>query len=195
MATTETALIRVIDGAFVIGQEYQLALTSLKSKVAALVPVQDQHSYEETMEVVRQGRDEIKMLMAIAEPEIVAARRRLEELRSQRDAFVAQFASAFAMNESQARTWNLNERNAALAEQKDMNYGKPAEKRVTVQPNIPAVAGTRVIPHYRADILDASKVKRAYLMPDIKAIEKKAREDKDPAKTEKEVGGIRVRME
>jgi hypothetical protein len=195
MATTESAIIKVIDGQLVIGQEFQLALTDLKSKVDALRPVTDQQTYEEAMVVVRQSEQECKMIMVLAEPELAMLRGRLEKLRDQRNVLMAQFSGLTANFEQQARTWNFNERQAALAEQKDLNHGQRAENRVIVKPNIPAVAGTRIVAKYRADILDASKVKRAYLVPDVKAIEKKARDDKDPAKTEKEVGGVRIRME
>jgi hypothetical protein len=195
MATTETALIRVVEGKFVASNEFLLAISDLTSKVALAKPVTDQQTYAEAQEIVRQKNQEIKMVMALAEPELSALRNRLEELRGDRDKFLAQFESITSPLETQARQWNVNERQAALAEQKDLNHGQRQENRVTVKPDIPSVAGVRVVAKYRADILDASKVKRAYLVPDIKAIEKKAREDKDPAKTEKEVGGIRVRME
>jgi chromosome segregation ATPase len=195
MATQETALIRVIDGHIVAADEFRLALDDLRSKVAAASPVTDQQTYAEAQEIVRQKNQEIKMVLALAEPELSALRRRLEDLRNERDKFAAEFETITSQLETQARQWNLTERQAALAEQKDMNYGKTTEKRITVAPNIPSVPGVRVVAKYRAEILDASKVKRAWLVPDLKAIEKKAREDKDPAKTEKEVGGIRVRME
>jgi hypothetical protein len=195
MATAENAIIRVIEGDFVVGQEYQLALNDLRSKAQEIVAVSDQHSYEEAMAVVRQGQLEMKTIAAGCEPTLIALRRRLEELRGQRDAFVGQFQEAIASVEKQAREWNIAERNAALAEQKDLNKGQRAENRVTVAPSIPSVAGTRVIVRYRAELVDISKVKRAFMTWDEKAILAEARKDKDPDVTEKKVGGVRIRQE
>jgi hypothetical protein len=61
-----------------------------------------------------------------------------------------------------------------------------------VLPNLPTVAGSRRRLVYCFEVTDASAVKREWLMPDEQEIGRKVRDDKDPAKSMGEIGGIRV---
>lgn len=63
---------------------------------------------------------------------------------------------------------------------------------VEVKPNIVAVAGSKNQTHYKFEIVDRRLVFSAFMCPDLDAIGKKVRADKDPAKSMKEIGGIRA---
>ena len=193
MSTTQIVpLVQITEGQLVPSSEFHLALDDLKNKAAMLAPVTDQTTYAEALEVVKQANQEIKTIEAMAEPELIVLRRRLEELRGQRDKLAGEFTQIVAPIEKQARDWHIGENNATKTEEKDLNYGKRTVDRVHVKPNIPSVPGVRIIVKYRCEVLDKNKVKRVWMSPDIKAIEARARKDQDPEKTEKEVGGIRI---
>lgn len=133
--------------------------------------------------------------MAAAEPERLRLQAALDELRDQRNKIVALITSQFSRLDGEARAWNINERNAAQAEQDKINKGKRIENRVQVSPNLPSVPGQRVVPHYRYEVVDVTKIKREFMKPDDVKIGQKLRTDKDIKKSEREIGGIRARLE
>lgn len=194
MSTTETALVKVEEGKIVAGQELHLLLGELAGSAEHLV-VHDKATCEEALELAKRKDDAIKFVMAAAEPERLRLRSALEKLLGERDKIVAALQSTVNRPELEARAWNIKERQDAKAEQDKLNKGQRAENRVEVKPNLPSVPGKRIVLHYRCEVLDASKVKRDWMVPDVQAIERQARDDKDPAKTEKAVGGVRIRIE
>ena len=194
MSTTETALVKVEEGKIVAGQELHLLLGELAGSAEHLV-VHDKATCEEALELAKRKDDAIKFVMAAAEPERLRLRSALEKLLGERDKIVAALQSTVNRLELEARAWNIKERQDAKAEQDKLNKGQRAENRVEVKPNLPSVPGKRIVLHYRCEVLDASKVKRDWMVPDVQAIERQARDDKDPAKTEKAVGGVRIRIE
>lgn len=185
-------LIRVTDGHVVAGTELLLAIESLRERASNLAPIQDQHTYAEAMEIVAKGKQEIKAVEVLAEPELAALRNRANELRGQRDKITGQITDIIGPIEKQAREWNLREREAAAAEQAKLNKGKRAEDRVHVEPSIPTVPGVQVRAKYRFEVVDISKMKREFLCPDEVKINAKLREEKNPEKSAKEIGGIRA---
>lgn len=194
MSTTETALVKVEEGKIVAGQELHLLLGELAGSAEHLV-VHDKATCEEALELAKRKDDAIKFVMAAAEPERLRLRSALEKLLGERDKIVAALQSTVNRPELEARAWNIKERQDAKAEQDKLNKGQRTENRVEVKPNLPSVPGKRIVLHYRCEVLDASKVKRDWMVPDVQAIERQARDDKDPAKTEKAVGGVRIRIE
>ena len=194
MATTDTALIRVINGKIEQAGEFQLALAEIKRDVEAIEAVCDQPSYALAREVVARARVKIKEIEAAAEPERLRLQNALNELRSQRNKLTALFETEIAAIDKQSREWNLNiESAAAKAEQDRYNKGKRAEDRITVKPNIPAAPPSgRVIAHYEVEVVNISKVNRAFLMPNFVKMREQARDDKDPKATERKIGGVRV---
>lgn len=194
MSTTETALVKVEEGKIVAGQELHLLLGELAGSAEHLV-VHDKATCEEALELAKRKDDAIKFVMAAAEPERLRLRSALEKLLGERDKIVAALQSTVNRLELEARAWNIKERQDAKAEQDKLNKGQRAENRVEVKPNLPSVPGKRIVLHYRCEVLDASKVKRDWMVPDVQAIERQACDDKDPAKTEKAVGGVRIRIE
>lgn len=195
MATQENALILVHEGQIQLGNEFMVRLGDIESDVRALKPITDTASYEAAMEVWGRGRREMKTIETLAEPERQRLQNALAELRDQRNKLIGKFEKAVGPTGEAAREWFLAERKAAADEQAKLNKGKTAENRVSVTPNIPAVAGTRIVPKYRSEVVNLSKVKREWMVPDIQAINAQARKDQDPAKTEKAVGGIKVHVE
>jgi len=68
-------------------------------------------------------------------------------------------------------------------------------KTVTVAPAVPKVSGIRARVNYKFVIVDASKVRPEFKIPDEVAIGRKVRNDKNPAKSMAEIGGIQVEEE
>ena len=65
-------------------------------------------------------------------------------------------------------------------------------QEVTVASSIPKVSGIIRRTNYKFEVVSASHVERAFMKPDEVAIGTKVRADKDPDKSMKEIGGIRV---
>lgn len=210
MSTDAISIVKVIDGQIVQGEELHIFLSEL-SKQAKGIVVSDQTTYSDALEICKRAGDACKQVMLAAEPERLELRRRLDELLSQRDKVIVAIQSQVAQLEQTARTWNLNEKAAAKREQdrineearkaaEKANFGKRAANRVepvvvNVAPNIPTVPGKRIIERYRFELLDLSKVKREFLCLNETKVNMKLRTDKDAAKSEREIGGIRVRIE
>ena len=193
MATETQALIRVIDGKIEAASEFQLALAELRRDVQAIEAVKDQDSYALAREVVARGRNKIKEIEAAAEPERIRLQNALNELRAQRNKLTALFETEIAALDTQSRQWNIGEQEAAAKEQAELNKGQRAENRVTVKPSIPSAPPSgRVIIHFDYEVTDFSKIKREFLIDNPQKIREQARKDRDPRKTEKTVGGIRV---
>ena len=191
---TGLARVTVVDGQLVVGQELQLALGTLRQRAEGLV-VSSKETSTEAKQIAKDGRDDINLVIAAAEPERLRRKRELDSWVADRDKIVAEFATVIDPLTKAAREYDIAEVNAAQAEQADLNHGQRAENRVSVKPNVEAVAGTRFVPKYRCTVLNAAKVARKWLTPDIKAIEGQARKDKNPAQTEKAVGGVRITRE
>lgn len=189
-------LIKVVDGKFVTQDEFRLAKLNLQELAEKITEVTNPDQYSEAMALVAKGKADVKLIYALAEPEIEAARRRLDQLREDRDAVVKEIITIYSPAEGKAREWNLFiERPAAKAEQKEINKGVKPSERVIVKPSIPTTGGARIVAHYRSEVIKLSKVKKKFLIADLKAINAKARKDQDIEKTMREVGGVRVWIE
>jgi hypothetical protein len=167
------------------------------------------------LEVCKRGSDAIKFVLAAAEPERMRLQRAKDELIAKRDRIIATITTAYDGLERNARQWNLNEKAAAQREQdrinaanraaaEQFNKGKRQEKRIPmptpvhVAPSIPTVPGKRMVDHYRFEVLDAKKIKKEFFAIDDVKIGAKCRSDKNPKKSEQEIGpdgGIRVWVE
>jgi hypothetical protein len=197
-------IIRVQEGTIVEGAEFRLALDNLRELAKGLV-VTDQASATEAKEIVKKCTDITNQITAIAEPERLRRKGLLSEWTNMRDKMIAEFTSISSPLDTAVRKFNLAEQDGARAEQTKLNKGKRAEDRVVVQPNIARVPGTRFQPRYRAEIVDVSKIRRDWLLDALTrdpgrawlktAAEAQARQDKDPATTEKKIGGVRVHKE
>jgi hypothetical protein len=187
-------IVQVIDGQLVRGHEFALALAEIQ-RVAKLIlrgGITDQQSCEEGMRLCKRVKDEMNAIIAAAEPERLRLQRLQEDLRTQVQEMCAEFWTPVDAIDKQTRDWNLAEQDKTAAEQKKANKGKRAENRIEVKANVPKIPGTRFVPHYRWKLLEFSKVDRTFLMCDTKKISKQARDDQDPEKTERKVGGIKV---
>lgn len=189
-----TEIIRVVEGKIVVSNELQIFISELTRQTQAIV-VHDQETYAEAIEVCKKKDDAVKVVMAAAEPERLALRSRLEQLLADRNKVVEQITSVTAQIEKNAREWNIGEREAARKEQEKMNKGQRPENRVVVQPNLPSVPGKRIIMHYRYEVTDISKMKREYMRDNEVKINEKLRKDANIKKSEKEIGGIKARVE
>jgi hypothetical protein len=187
-------IIKVVEGQLVVGHELNQLIVHLASEASAIV-VHDADTYSDALEVCKKSLDAQKMVMAAAEPRRLELRRQLDELLKQRDAIIVRLQSVVSQKEKEARDWNFAERKAAADEQAKINKGQRAENRVSVAPNIPAVPGKRIIPHYRYKVLDLAKVKREYLIDNATKINEKLRKDANIQKSEKEIGGVKVWIE
>jgi hypothetical protein len=195
-AVAPAPLIKVIDGKFVIQDEFKLAKLNLQELAAKITEVTNPDQYIEAMSLVAKGKADVRLIEALAEPEILAARNRLEQLRHDRDAVLFEIWGVVSPVEAMARKWNLHvERPAAKAEEKEINKGVKPTERVIVKPSIPSTGASRIVAHYRSKVIDAKKVKKQFLIPDEKAINAKARKDQDILKTMREVGGVIVWIE
>lgn len=193
MSTAETAIIRIENGQIVAGTEFQLVLATIRERAEGLV-VHDTQTSTEAKQLVQKTKDEVKAITAAAEPRRLYLKRQLDEFVAKRDLMIAQFTDITDPLAKAAREYDIAEVNNAQAEQADLNHGQRAENRVSVKPNVEAVTGTRFVPKYRAEILDASKIKREWMSPDIPRMEAEARKDKNPAVTQKKIGaGVRIK--
>jgi hypothetical protein len=68
-------------------------------------------------------------------------------------------------------------------------------QEVKVQPAVPKVAGIKARVNYKFQVVNPGQVGAGFLCPDEVAIGAKVRSDKDPEKSMKEIGGIRVWVE
>ena len=59
-------------------------------------------------------------------------------------------------------------------------------------PSVPKVAGIKARVNFKFEIVNPGKVNAGFLKPDEVAIGAKVRSDKDPDKSMREIGGIRV---
>lgn len=188
------AVATVVNGKLVLPKEFEITLGILKDRAAALGSVENQDKYQEALALARDCKQEIKAIEALAEPERIALQNRTNALRESVKTVLAPLNAILAPVDQAARQYKIHETEEAQKEQARLNKGKKADHRVQVKPALEGVAGARgPIIRYEVDLVDAELVKRAYLAPDMKRIGELARKDQNPAKTEKTVGGIRVR--
>ena len=197
MATT--AIIKVTEGQLVAGEEYRLALEDMRKRAAALAKVKDVESYGRGLEIVSRGRSDVKQITALYEVERLRLSAPLEELRKQYKALIAEIEAVVGPVERDCSRWRIAEQDAAKREQEKLNKGKRAADRVEVKPNLNSVPGARLVTKYRVEIPNERKLKEwlmrhaafhEYLWIDFDGIAKRAREQKDPQKTEEEFGGL-----
>ena len=204
----ETAsIIKVVDGQIVVQQELVLFLQHLRQQSDAIT-IHDRDTYGEALELCKQSDDAVKQVMAAAEPERLALRKKLEELLAARDKVVAQIVSVTDSLSKNARQWNIADNDARQREQNRINEearqaaikanrGKKPENRVAapvykVTSDLPTVPGKRIVVHWRFEVIDPSKVKREYMSPDSVKINALIRQTQDIDNSQKIVGGIRV---
>lgn len=185
------SIIHIVDGQLMLGNELRLALAQLRKDAEGFI-VHDSATCAEARQIAKRASDEIKQIIAACEPERLHRKKILQDWVDARDLLMAEFSAVGYPLEKAAREYNIAEVNAAQAEQQKLNKGQRAEHRVTVKPDIQTVSGTRFVVKYRCQVLNKSKIKREWMMPDIQRIEAEARSDKDPAKTEAKVGGVKI---
>lgn len=83
------------------------------------------------------------------------------------------------------------------ARQRELAAKQAAETAAQVQeakvaPSVPKVAGIKARVNYKFEVVNPGKVGAGFLQPDLVAIGVKVRSDKDPDKSMREIGGIRV---
>jgi hypothetical protein len=188
-----TAIISVVEGQIVVGNELSLLVKQLLEDSSKLV-VHDQDTYIQAQTIVKRGDDAVKFIEAAAEPERIVLHGRYKEFLARRDEVIASVRTAYSSLAEKARQWNIAERQRAADEQAKLNKGKKPENQVVVAPAIPQAA-KGVIVHWRFEVVNAKKIKPQFMCPDEKAILKRIREIGDVKKAEAEIGGIKVRME
>jgi hypothetical protein len=112
---------------------------------------------------------------------------------------IEQLRKAGEINKREAERYKREA--AAEAEREKARAAEDAARRaanpeqVKVASSVPTVAGIRRRVNYNFTVTDPSAVRREYLTPDLAAIGRRVRSDKDPEKSEREIGGIRVTAE
>lgn len=169
-------------------------LTLLRAEAAQL-QVKDQVSYTRAAQLIRRGRDILKIIDAMLDPGIRA-------LREQKREKVGQVNQIIVPLEFEAEAWRSTEKALAQLEQESVSDG-------IVQPNIPTVAGIRGRTNYYGVVIDEDALIEAYakacaerqikrkaflrqfICADTQAINAEARRIKDPAKLQRLVPGVR----
>lgn len=113
------------------------------------------------------------------------AQKRAEEDRKVREKEIEKQRKAGELSKREAEAKKKEAAQEAAAQAADV-------KEVTVDPNVPKMAGLKQRVNYKFEILNAAHVNRPWLVPDMVAIGQKVRADKDPDKSMREIGGIRV---
>jgi hypothetical protein len=128
--TSSTALIQVVEGQIVEGAALKLELAVLQERAANLV-VHDSATCEEAKRIVKAGKDAMKSIEALAEPERIRLNNALVELRAQRDKLAGTFGVIVEDADRKRKAWEAEERRKAEEEQRRINEEAriAAEKR------------------------------------------------------------------
>lgn len=201
---SETALLTVTNGELIAGTQYQLALASLAEQAQAITEVRDQTQYTEAVELCAKAKGYTRSLIAEAEPALIGARKTLSDLRDMRDKMIYAFELIADPLEKMATDWKAAERKAAQLEQEKLNKRRNGEP-IKVQPNIPAVPGTRAHVNYSAELEDEDRFLlaflrapterrrylRQFLKVDMQAVCAEARKVKNAKELQRLIPGIR----
>jgi flagellar biosynthesis GTPase FlhF len=125
---TSTALIVVTNGEIQKGQEFQIALKTLRDRAEGLV-VRDKNTCEEAKGIIKDGKDAMRSIEALAEPERIRLQNALTELRSQRDKLAGMFGVIVEDADRKRKAWEAEERRKAEEEQRRINE----ENRIAAQ--------------------------------------------------------------
>jgi hypothetical protein len=174
-----------------------------KQWLVALVNRQREWSAEEKRKAALEKQRERERINAAARAKADAERREAERLaKEQREAREKELEAARKAGEIGKREEARLARQAAEDEAKAKALAaKQAEETVakaptvTVQPNIPKVAGVKNQTYWKFRIVDATLVPRMYCIPDESAIGRTVRTVKDKAKAEALIPGIEVYSE
>ena len=135
----------------------------------------------------------------IAEEERRAADKLAEQQRKERQAEIERMREAGALKAreaaklaKQAESDAIDQKQAAAEAEK---VAAANVQEVKVKAAVPTVAGIKARVNWKFRVVDASKVKRAYMKPDEVAIGAEVRSLKDKAKAEELIGGIEVSCE
>lgn len=140
-----------------------------------------------------------KEAIRMAEEERKAAEARAEEERKQREKELkaAQRSGEVSKREAERLRKEAIEREAKekrIAAEVAIAQASNVQE-VKVAPAVPKVSGIKARVNYKFEIVNPNEVDRAFLMPDSVAIGEKVRRDKNPEKSQMEIGGIRVYTE
>jgi hypothetical protein len=123
--------------------------------------------------------------------EAAALQRRQQEMKriaaAQKDGDIKKREAERMRKEAEERERLAKEQAARDAEAMKANV-----QDIKVAPAVPKFATLRGRVNYKFEVLDAGKVTRPFTKPDEVAIGQKERNDKDPEKSMREIGGIRV---
>ncbi len=125
----------------------------------------------------------VKELNALSKADL----RRVEQLLRSR-----QITKAEAIRRRDAILASVQTQKTDAAHQAEAIREAPKVAPVTVQPNVPKVAGIRGRVNWKFKVVDASKIQRGYLIPDEVSIGQEVRRIKDKAKAEAAIPGIEV---
>ena len=117
---TSTALIQVVEGQIVESNALRLELTALQERAANLV-VHDPATCEEAKRIVKAGKDAMKSIEALAEPERIRLNNALVELRAQRDKLAGTFGVIVEDADRKRKAWEAEERRKAQLEEDRKN--------------------------------------------------------------------------
>jgi len=168
---------------------------------AESIQVTDSLSFSEAGHAKLDVQGYVKAVKFATGPDIEIAKEVLRRLQEQEKALTAPADALLFDLERKRKEWANKEREAAAKEQERINEAarkeaaKNHEKRptpITVKPSIPTVPGLRNTVNYKFEVVDATKVRKDWLIPDLVAIGQKVRSDKDPEQSMKEIGGIRA---
>ncbi len=191
-------------------ESYRAELLPLNTDARAIV-ITDQATYQQVGELLTKNRGLRKQWEALWAP-IDAAWQRVRDFtrtEKQKISNLAQETDGICVGK--LKEWEFKERKAAEAEQKVLN--KKSEQPVTVQPNLPSIAGYRKTVSYPIEVTDEDALLRAFVMAaksgkrdrtkflrrfvcaNEKTLAQYARELKDAEAFNKEIPGVRCRKE
>jgi DNA repair exonuclease SbcCD ATPase subunit len=146
---------------------------------------EDRINEERRIETARIAAEERKVAEAKAEAE---RKEREKEIERQRKAGELKKKEADALAKKAAEDAERLKKLAAEQEQ----VAKDSVQDVTVEANVPKVAGIRGRVNFKFEIVNASLLERRWLKPDEVAIGTEVRRLKDKAQAERTIPGIRV---
>lgn len=172
---------------------------------AQALEVKDADSFARAGQLVKDLKDATAASEACMEPYKLKVRKVLDFIQQRFNRNKNRAEEARGILNKKMGEYSRAEREAAAAEEKKINKGKPVEERATVQPSLPKTAGVRTTTNYPIEIVDRSKFINAFLkgdkvrrmflgqflVLDESALARHAKELKDPKKFMAEIPGVK----
>ncbi len=177
---------KYVDPAKAIVESFDAKMVAYRTEEKRLAEVERQKEQERVRkEQEAKAEKERKERVAEAEKQRKAQQ---AEIEKQRKAGELNKKEAERLKK-QAEEEERKQKEEAARQAEQMKKDVPV---VEVKPNIVAVPGSKNQTHYKFEVVEPNLVLSRYRCPDLDAIGKKVREDKNPAKSMADIGGIRV---